>query len=600
MKPSRVWALFALCLAVALAVMVWSTAMVLRLERTEAQAKAQALLEENARLALWRMDSRLTTLLAQESARPYFHYNAFYPAAGAYGAMYASHEAGAALLPSPLLREAPDPVVLLHFQLAPGQAVSSPQLPAGLQRARAIRDRHVTPVLLRERSDQLSALATTLRAPEIGSRIALRDAPTTAATPLPPPPADGAEPKEQQKLKSAKEYAMRQEYSQRNVAVQELESRGRTSSLFTTTRSEAPKPPAAVPVAKPVEITEGAMTPLWAGDVLLLARRVRVGDATYLQGCWLDWPRLQRELLDSVADLLPQASLLRANGTGPDEERRLASLPVRLVPGTAPMAATSFSPVQLSLFGAWLFLGLAALSVALLLHGVMVLSERRQMFVSAVTHELRTPLASARAAIQSLALGRVVEEKRARYLANAETDLARLSELVERVLESSRVSTARPQLRLERLDLAELLRERVPALAAESAPGLALELDTPESVLVDADARALETILRNLLANAGKYAAEPGRVRLAAARNGRDAVLTVRDFGAGVRGDPAELFLAFHRGAGPLEKSRPGVGLGLYLVAELARAHGGRATGRNATAGTGFEVEVRLPLAAES
>jgi signal transduction histidine kinase len=283
---------------------------------------------------------------------------------------------------------------------------------------------------------------------------------------------------------------------------------------------------------------------------------------------------------------------------------RAASAGADLSPAqAAAVRAAAHASLRMFLFeGAFLFLGLLA-GVLLVLRAMrreIVLSRQQRDFLSAVTHELRTPLASARAAIQSLALGRVVEEKRARYLANAETDLARLSELVERVLESSRVSTARPQLRLERLDLAELLRERVPALAAESAPGLALELDTPESVLVDADARALETILRNLLANAGKYAAEPGRVRLAAARNGRDAVLTVRDFGAGVRGDPAELFLAFHRGAGPLEKSRPGVGLGLYLVAELARAHGGRATGRNATEGTGFEVEVRLPLAGEA
>jgi signal transduction histidine kinase len=251
--------------------------------------------------------------------------------------------------------------------------------------------------------------------------------------------------------------------------------------------------------------------------------------------------------------------------------------------------------------GAFLFLALLA-GVLLVLRAMrreVVLSRQQRDFLSAVTHELRTPLASARAAIQSLALGRVVAEKRARYLTNADSDLARLSELVERVLESSRVSTARPQLRLERLDLAEFLRERVPALAAESAAGLTLELDAPASVPVDADARALDTVVRNLLANTAKYAAGPGRVRVSAAREGREALLAVRDFGAGVQGDPAELFRAFHRGAGPLEKSRPGVGLGLYLVAELARAHGGRATGRNAPDGTGFEVEVRLPLASE-
>ena len=103
---------------------------VLRLERAERAARGQAALEENARLALWRMDSSLTPLLAQESARPYFHYRAFYPAAGAYSEMFVEPRPGEALVPSPLLRE-PPPYVLLHFQLAPGGELTSPQVPAG-------------------------------------------------------------------------------------------------------------------------------------------------------------------------------------------------------------------------------------------------------------------------------------------------------------------------------------------------------------------------------------------------------------------------------------------------------------------------------------
>ncbi|HEX6881908.1 MAG TPA: ATP-binding protein, partial [Planctomycetota bacterium] len=106
----------------------------------------------------------------------------------------------------------------------------------------------------------------------------------------------------------------------------------------------------------------------------------------------------------------------------------------------------------------------------------------------------------------------------------------------------------------------------------------------------------LETILRNLLANAAKYATPPGRVRVAVATTEREALLTVRDFGPGVQGDPAVLFEPFTRGEGPLVSSRPGVGLGLYLVSELARALGGRVGARNA-APSGFEVELRLPLA---
>lgn len=272
-------------------------------------------------------------------------------------------------------------------------------------------------------------------------------------------------------------------------------------------------------------------------------------------------------------------------------------------PQAAAVREAAHQSLRMFLFeGSFLFLLFLA-GVVLVLRAMqreVVLARQQREFLSAVTHELRTPLASARLAIQSLALGRVGPEKRERYLTNAEADLARLSELVERVLESSRVSTGRARLVLERLDLAELVRARAPALAAEVAPRLELTLSAPGPAPVAADAAALETILRNLLANAAKYAADPGRVEITVARAGRYALLGVRDFGPGVSGDPARLFEPFERGEGPLVKSQPGVGLGLYLVAELVRALGGEVEARNAVDGGGFEVEVRLPAASES
>ena len=254
--------------------------------------------------------------------------------------------------------------------------------------------------------------------------------------------------------------------------------------------------------------------------------------------------------------------------------------------------------LRMFLFEGGFLLVLFVAGVVLVLRAMrreVVLARQQREFLSAVTHELRTPLASARLALQSLALGRVGPEKRERYLANAGADLARLSELVERVLESSRVATGRAKLVLERLDLSEFVRARARALGAEVAPELRLELAAPEPLPVEADAAALETILRNLLANAAKYAPDSERVQISATRAGREALLTVRDHGPGASGDPARLFGPFVRGDGPLVKSRPGVGLGLYLVGELVRALGGRVEARNASEGRGFEVEVRLP-----
>ena len=116
----------------------------------------------------------------------------------------------------------------------------------------------------------------------------------------------------------------------------------------------------------------------------------------------------------------------------------------------------------------------------------VVLARQQREFLSAVTHELRTPLASARLALQSLALGRVGPEKHERYLANAGADLARLSELVERVLESSRVATGRTRLVLERLDLADFVLTRARAIGSEVAPALRLELSAPGPIPIEA------------------------------------------------------------------------------------------------------------------
>ncbi len=252
--------------------------------------------------------------------------------------------------------------------------------------------------------------------------------------------------------------------------------------------------------------------------------------------------------------------------------------------------------------GAFLFLLFLA-GVWLVLRSMrreVLLHRQQRDFLSAVTHELRSPLASAQLHLQSLQLGRVPPEKRERYLEHARQDLERLGELVERVLESARVSRGRLELARERLDLAEFMRAALRELAGERDPALAVELDAPEAVPVDADPAALGTILSNLLSNARKYGGEPARVRVRVAGVDGEARIEVRDFGPGLGGtDPEHLFEPFVRGDHALVKSRPGVGLGLFLVAELVRAHGGRVQARDAADGAGgFAIEVALPLAA--
>jgi signal transduction histidine kinase len=246
--------------------------------------------------------------------------------------------------------------------------------------------------------------------------------------------------------------------------------------------------------------------------------------------------------------------------------------------------------------------------VLLLLAGVLlivrsmrqevVLARQRQDFLSAVTHELKTPITSARLHVESLILGRVPEPKKAGYLEIACAELDRLDEMVNHLLDTARTSSGRAELQLERLDLAAFTTNMTARLEKSELAGAQVEVHAPDEVQVDADPSALETILRNLFTNALKYGGESPRIRVSVSNGAGEARLEVRDFGPGLKdGKPERLFAPFTRSGDEMVRERPGVGLGLYLVAELTRALGGQVSARNVADGGGFAVQVALPLA---
>ena len=572
MRPALVWTGFLLCLAVAVAALVWSSRTVLRLERAEAEARAQAALEENTRLALWRMDSALSPLLAQEAARPYFQYSAFYRAGGAYERMFEAVTPGQPLVPSPLLKETPSQV-LLHFQIAPDGKVTSPQLPSGPWRSLSLSQRHVRPKELAARSARLAALADKVTPMRTALKREARPRPRPIApTPMPtstpePEGTPGLIAVDSQQMKNSKEFEIRQQ--QVNVS--------QTQNIITQ-RAQLDFARALLPA--PGEVKEGTLAPVWMDDALLLTRRVSVNGTPYVQGCWLDWAALENELLGSIRDLLPNARLEPAP-TDADGERRLAALPVRLVPGTlTPDQDATRSPAQLSLLGAWAGLLLAAVSVAGLLHGVMALSERRRVFVSAVTHELRTPLTTFRLYTDMLADGMVAEDKRAQYLERLQLEARRLGHLVENVLFYARLDSGRARAVRESMDLAAVVPEMAGRLRERAAAsGLELVVEPVAGPLpVRADASAIEQILVNLVDNACKYAASstPRIVHVELGRSDGRALLRVRDHGPGLStADRRRLFRPFSKSDREAAHSAPGVGLGLALSRRLARAQGG-------------------------
>ncbi len=124
------WVVFAVCALAVVEGLGWVTWQALRSEKRELQARADAEFQDSVRLALWRMESQATPIIAQESARPYFQYQSFYPAERAYNRMWQEVEQNEVLVPSPLL-ESSGQCIRLHFQIEPDGTITSPQAPTG-------------------------------------------------------------------------------------------------------------------------------------------------------------------------------------------------------------------------------------------------------------------------------------------------------------------------------------------------------------------------------------------------------------------------------------------------------------------------------------
>lgn len=364
------------------------------------------------------------------------------------------------------------------------------------------------------------------------------------------------------------------------------EAASKLQAELTTLSAPASVAAGAVPeVDPPAPAAISDFRALWIKDALLLTRRVSQGGASVIQGAWVDWPQLRANLLEAVSDLFPAAALEPAPAGTSGGTDLLASLPIRFRPGLREMPAAPFwSPLKLSLATAWGCVLLASAAVALVLRGMMLLSERRAAFVSAVTHELRTPLATFKLYSEMLADGLVKDpEKRQSYLETLTTEADRLGHLVENVLSYSRLERGKASDGQIRTTVESLLQRVEPRLHQRVSTAGAEFAVHHEGVPVDfelvTDPSAVEQILFNLVDNACKYGAHdgsPARLELALTLAPASLRFAVRDHGPGLtKAEARKLFRPFHKSAREAAHTAPGVGLGLALCRRLARDLGG-------------------------
>ncbi|MDB5312042.1 MAG: luxQ 2 [Gemmataceae bacterium] len=224
---------------------------------------------------------------------------------------------------------------------------------------------------------------------------------------------------------------------------------------------------------------------------------------------------------------------------------------------------------------------------------------RKTDFLALLAHELRNPLAPIRNGLEIIKLGDADRPAVEQARAMMERQLGHLVRLIDDLLDLSRITKGKIDLRRDRIDLAGPVQDAVEAcrsLVEERGHHLAVTFP-PRPVYVDGDRTRLAQVFANLLNNSARYTPRGGHIKLAVERQGSDVVVTVGDDGAGVPADVLpRVFDMFTQADRSLERSEGGLGIGLALVKGLVELHGGTVSARSDGPGRGSEFGVRLPV----
>ena len=224
---------------------------------------------------------------------------------------------------------------------------------------------------------------------------------------------------------------------------------------------------------------------------------------------------------------------------------------------------------------------------------------RKDEFLAMLGHELRNPLGAIANAAHVLKQIGPDDPPARRSVEVIQRQLQHLVRLVDDLLDVSRITRGKVELRRERMDLREAVRHASETLRpVVEAKNHELRVSLPpEPLLLDADVTRLEQVISNLLRNAAKYTAPGGRIDVGVHAEDGEAVVLVRDNGTGIAPELLpRIFDLFIQGEQGLDRTGAGLGIGLTLVRRLVEMHGGRVEARSEGEGKGTEVEVRLPL----
>jgi signal transduction histidine kinase len=230
--------------------------------------------------------------------------------------------------------------------------------------------------------------------------------------------------------------------------------------------------------------------------------------------------------------------------------------------------------------------------------GEILEGRRQQMFIDSVTHELKSPLASIRLCLDTLARPGVSVAQQDQLRDMMLSDVERLTVFVDDILQASRISHRRRSQTWTAVNISQLIVQAAESIRARYHLGPeSFALSVPPGVEIFSDPTALEIVIKNVFDNAVKYSTEPAQVRIDMRQLDSGHIgITVQDQGIGIsRNQLKRIFKRFHRAPDPQVNERSGSGLGLYVAYRLLRNLGGRIRAESDGPGKGTTMRIRLP-----
>jgi two-component system, OmpR family, sensor histidine kinase SenX3 len=227
------------------------------------------------------------------------------------------------------------------------------------------------------------------------------------------------------------------------------------------------------------------------------------------------------------------------------------------------------------------------------------LNAQHDAFINAVTHELKTPIASIRLYLETLQTRAVDDDRRREFYRIMLEDSERLLATIEQVLRTGRIGAAARKHHQRQIELGGVIQESLERMRAlHRVPPESLEYRPGPPVMVVGDPEEVQAAVSNLIDNAVKYSGSDVRVTVETARvNGKYVDVRVTDHGPGIpKTELKRIFKRFYRAPGVLAMRVKGTGLGLFIVRSVAKRHGGRAWAESEGPGRGATFILQLPI----